>query len=138
VAAHAVDAQVHAMVLGNPVGELGSGPGALSLGELGAHGVEDRRSEGGVLATARFVGQGVTAAVKEGFEPGADGLFMLAEVPSDARRAPARVRKTDHLEAVARAGRKATLARALTELSPLFISQGHTVHGHKHTEFHQL
>ena len=88
------------MVLSNPVGELGGGPGALSLGELGAHGIEDGRREGGVLAAARFVDQGIKAAVKEGFEPGADGLFMLAEMPSDARGIPTSISQTEHLQAI--------------------------------------
>lgn len=138
VAANTVDAQVNAMVLSNPVGELGGGPGALSLGELGAHGVEDGRSEGRVLAAAWFVEQGIKAALKEGFEPGADGLFMLAEVESDARCAPACISETKHLEAVTRAGGKSTLAGALAKLSPLFISQGDTIHSEKHTKIHKL
>src|SRR5688500_5090371 len=119
MAAHAVDAQAHAMVLCNPVGELRGGPGALRLGELGAGGVQDHRREGGLLATTRFVDQGSKAAVEEGLEPGADGLLMLAEGARNPWRAPAGVSQSEHLQAVARAWCKAPLAGALAELKPL-------------------
>ncbi len=126
------------MVLCDPGGELRGGPGALRLSDLGAHGVEDRRREGGVFAAAGFVDQGIKPAVEEGFEPGADGLLMLAKVASNPWGAPAGVGEANHLQAVAGTGRKTTLTGTLAQLRALCIGEGDTVHGEKHTKFHEL
>ena len=124
----AVGAQAHAMGFGHPLGELGGGAGARACRECGAHGIEHGRRQRRLLAPARFGGQGIAAAVQEGFDPGTHGLLMLAEVAGNLRHTPARVGEAHHLQPIAGASGKPGLARALAQFLALCVSQGYPVH----------
>jgi hypothetical protein len=127
VAAQPVDAQADAVLLGHPGGELGRCPGALARRHRGPHPRQQGRGQGGVLAAAWLIRQGVKPAGKEGFAPGAHGLLVLAAVARDARHAPARIREAHHLQAVTRARRARALARARPQFNALLSREGDTV-----------
>lgn len=134
----AIRAEPNAMLLIEPDRKLSGAPGALAFGEFSAEKVKDRRREGGVLAAAGFVGQSVKASGEEGFDPGADGLVMLAEVAGNLGHTPASIRETNHLKAVAGAGRKSGATGALTEVVALLISQCDTIHPPDHTKLYEV
>ena len=124
----AVSTQADAMLLSNPVSKLGSSPGALAFADFGANRLKHGWSEGGALATARFVGQSIKASRKEGFDPGADGLLVLAKMTGNLGHTPAGIGETDHLKSVASAGSKARLTGALSKVLALVVSQCYTIH----------
>jgi hypothetical protein len=126
--AQAVSAQADAMLLSNPVGKLGSSPGALTFADFGANSLKHGWSEGGVLAAARLVGQSIKASRKEGFDPGADGLLVLPKMAGNLGHAPTSIGETNHLKSITSAGSKSGLASALSKVLALVVSQSYTVH----------
>ena len=112
MAAQAVGAQADPVARRDPVGELGRRPGARARRHLGPHTLQHRRGQGRRFAPAWFVRQGVKPAGEEGFDPGAHGLLVLAEVARDARHAPARVREAHHLQTIAGTRRESRAAGA--------------------------
>ncbi len=95
-------------------------------------------SEDGLLAAARLVGQGVKAAVEDGFDLEAHGLLILAEVTGIVRHAAVNVRGAHHFDAIASAGRESCLVGALAKFLVLVVSQGNTVHAGSDNESYGL
>ncbi len=120
------------------VRQLRSGPSARAFGDLGADRVEHGWSEGRLPATTRLVGQGVEPVSEEGFDPGADGLLVLAEVARNLGHTPACVGEPHHLESIASGRGNPVLASALAKFLALRVSQGDTVHEAQDTESYEL
>jgi hypothetical protein len=75
-----------------------------------------------VATAAGVIGQRIKAPSQKGFDPGADGLLVLAEMVGNAGYGPPGVRETDHFESVAGAGREPRRMSAASQLLVLLGS----------------
>jgi hypothetical protein len=126
------------VLLSDPVSNLAGTPDARAFGDFGAGSLKHGRRHVRGVTTTRFVGEGIKAACEEGFDPGADGLLVQTQVASNGGNTLAGVGEAHHFETVAEGRGNPSLARALSQVLALVVSQCYSVHGQKHTKSYEL
>ena len=110
------------MLLGNPLGNLAGAPGAGPLGDFSPDGLEHGRGHIRGVTAARFVAQGIKAVGDEGFDPGADSVFVCAEMESNLGHAPASIGEANHFKAVTKGRSDARLSGTVSQFWSLVVS----------------
>jgi hypothetical protein len=120
--AQVIAAEVDAVLLGQPGGELSGSPGSVRGFDLVTERRQQGRSQLRGLAWMRLIGESLEAPlVEEAGEPVADGGFAKLEMASDLGDAETGIRQPDHLQTISRSRHHPWRVCALLQLAPLLV-----------------
>jgi len=119
----------NAAFVGNPVGHLRRGPGALALLKQFPDGGQDRFGDSRGLAGVGAVGQGVEACAQIGFDPKARRLGMDLQMGSNPGNGPSHIGQAHHLQSFSQAQAHIGLARAPSQFQTGGLIKMNFVHG---------